>query len=153
VADPAHPRLLPRALTVGTAVYDNHSAAFSPDGRILASNNDDGTVHLWDVAGPSRPGPLGQPLTVGTSTVYSVAFSLSGHTLATGDGNGAIRLWNAADPAHARPVGQPMTSGGAASTPWRSALCGTCSRAATVMARSGCGTLPIPRTPGPSASP
>ena len=68
--------------------------AFSPNGQMLASGTDDGTIGLWDVADPEHPQPLGKPLTGGTEAVYSVAFSPDGHTLATGSIDGAIRLWN-----------------------------------------------------------
>ena len=94
------------------AVY---AVAFSPDGRTLASGNDDGTVRLWNVADPAHPRPLGQPLTSGSRQrhrrPFAVAFSPDGHTLASGSSDGTVRLWNVADPAHPRPLGQPLTSG------------------------------------------
>ena len=79
-------------LTSGTGTV--YSVAFSPDGRMLASGNDEGTIGLWDVADPAHPQPVGPPLTGGTEAVYSVAFGPDGHTLASGSIDGAIRLWN-----------------------------------------------------------
>ena len=63
-----------------------------------------------------------------------------------------VRLWDVADPAHPRPLGQPLTGGTAAVIRWRSAPTGARWPAAATTARSGCGTSPIPRTPGRSAS-
>ena len=68
--------------------------AFGSGGHTLASGGFDGTVRLWDVTDPSRPRPLGQPLTGGTAAVVSVAFSPDGRTLASGSLDGTIRLWN-----------------------------------------------------------
>ena len=92
VADPAHPREFGQPLSSGTGTV--YSVAFSPNGQMLASGNDQGAIGLWDVANPAHPQPLGQPLTGGTEAVYSVAFSHDGHTLASGSIDGAIRLWN-----------------------------------------------------------
>ncbi len=90
--------------------------AFSPDGRTLASGYLGGTVHLWDVADPAHPRPLGQPLTSGSSVSANVvAFSPDGRTLASGNNDGTIRLWDVTDPAHPRPLGQPLSDGSSVS--------------------------------------
>lgn len=68
--------------------------AFSPDGGLLASGDDDATIRLWNVADPAHSQPVDQPLIGGTQAVYSVAFSPDGQTLASGSIDGAIRLWN-----------------------------------------------------------
>jgi WD40 repeat protein len=70
-----------------------HSIAFSPDGRILASGMDDGTIRLWDVATGERLGQIGRPLTGHKRAVYSVAFSPDGRTLASAGDDGTVRLW------------------------------------------------------------
>ncbi|MFF7764233.1 helix-turn-helix domain-containing protein [Streptomyces griseorubiginosus] len=77
--------------------------AFSPDGAMLATVDDYGTVRLWD---PMSHEPLGSPFTDHENYVQAMAFSPDGTLLATGDTSGTVRLW---DPVTLEPLGSPLT--------------------------------------------
>ena len=96
VANPANAVTLGAPLATGGSQGSSpvNSVTFSPNGKLLASGDDDGVVGMWNVADPAHPQQDGQPLTGHTSFVNAVAFSPDGKTLATGGNDETIRLWN-----------------------------------------------------------
>ena len=71
---------------------DVRSVAFSPDGRIIASGSDDGTIKLWD----TKTGEARARLGMHADHISAVRFSPDGKTLASADWAGVIRIWRTA---------------------------------------------------------
>jgi WD40 repeat protein len=80
--------------TVITGSGAAESVAFSPDGRLLATGADDGTVRLFDVTNPARPRQVAIVRGAGAeSPIYTVAFAPDGKTIAAASLNDVVQLW------------------------------------------------------------
>ncbi|KAF8393042.1 hypothetical protein HHK36_021283 [Tetracentron sinense] len=66
------------------------SLAMSPDGRYMASGDEDGTIMVWDLSS----GRCVIPLMRHTSCVWTLAFSCEGSLLASGSANCTVKLWD-----------------------------------------------------------
>jgi WD40 repeat protein len=107
VTKPAAPRRLPDLARHTNVV---HAATFSPDGRTLVTVGFDNQVLLWDVTDPSRPSPIGAPLTAHTDRVNTAVFSPDGRALATGGFDNQVLLWDVTDPRQPALIG-PVPDG------------------------------------------
>ena len=66
--------------------------AFSPDGRRIATAQDNGAVRQWDSATGKAVGPH---IAGHTDVATAVAYTPNGRTIATAGADNALRLWNA----------------------------------------------------------
>ena len=69
-----------------------YGAAFSPDGKLLATASGDSTTRLWNVG----TGACARVLNGHTGIVSAVAFSPDGALVATASFDGTARLWEVA---------------------------------------------------------
>ena len=80
--------------------------AYSPEGRSIATTNQDGTARLWDTA---TFRPIGEPLSH-QGPVDCLAFNHAGTIIATASRDGTVRLWDADT---GLPIGPPLVHRGA----------------------------------------
>jgi sugar lactone lactonase YvrE len=85
---------VPAHVEVVTANMHPHveAMAFSPDGALLASSHQDGSVWLWDLASGEPIRFFGHRFRPGEP----IAFSPDGHTLACASSYGTVTLWDVA---------------------------------------------------------
>jgi WD40 repeat protein len=66
------------------------AAAFSPDGRFIASSSDDGTVKIWDTTSQREMRTLRHD-----GWVRTVAFSPDGRVIVSGGNDKSLKVWDA----------------------------------------------------------
>jgi len=74
------------------------SVAFSPDGNLLVSGNEDGNVHLWRLHNSRSDQTSDQQscckFSGHTKTIWSVIFDAKGETIASASADQSIKLWD-----------------------------------------------------------
>ena len=65
-------------------------SVFSPEGQIVATGHDDGSILLWDAA----TGQMKRALAGHSAPIRALKFTPDGKTLVSSGNDGVIRLWN-----------------------------------------------------------
>ncbi|SEC84698.1 serine/threonine-protein kinase [Streptomyces melanosporofaciens] len=92
---------------------DTEGMAFSPDGKTLATNSDDGKVRLWNVADRKPRATFIQRDSVGNDGFggRSVTFSPDGKLLAATNMTGWLTMWDVAEHRQVRFLGTTVDGG------------------------------------------
>src|SRR5205085_869028 len=78
------------------APFSVFAAAWSPDGKRIASSSSDNTVQVWD----ATSGKLVYTYRGNSDTVSAVAWSPDGKRMASGCSDHTVRVWDATTGAH-----------------------------------------------------
>jgi WD40 repeat protein len=112
VSNPTHPQMLGHPLIAAASTGQQtavQALAFSPNGRLLASGDLDGSIEIWNITNKSHPRPLGTLMArFGT---WSVAFSPDNATLAVGDGSANVHLLHVTPAEKPRAVAEVPVAG------------------------------------------
>ncbi|WP_225912410.1 WD40 repeat domain-containing protein [Nostoc flagelliforme] len=73
-----------------TGFKNIYSLALSPDGKLLATGDINGQIHLWQVADRKKV----LAFKAHESWIWVVTFSPDGQTLASGGQDGLVKIWN-----------------------------------------------------------
>jgi serine/threonine-protein kinase len=93
---------------------DIESVSFSPDGKMLAANDKNGSVYVWRLPRGLRTTTVSPPVSVsppGGPNTNAVAFSPRGTILALGGSDGQVYLFDTATNADTRTLTTPDSSG------------------------------------------
>lgn len=97
-------RYLSASLPNGREVpIDSFGTAFSPDGTVMASGHQDGSIALWS----TRTRGLIGTLHAGPGQAFAVTFAKNGNTLAAADADGSVTVWDVAHRRLIRRLAQP----------------------------------------------
>ncbi|WP_214633080.1 NACHT and WD repeat domain-containing protein [Antrihabitans cavernicola] len=82
--------------------------AFSPDGSVLVTGNDDNSIQLWDVRDRTKPIRIGAPIDADSGFINDAQFSPDGKILATAGSDDTVKLWDVSDRARVRQLGHEL---------------------------------------------
>jgi hypothetical protein len=75
------------------------TVAWLPNGAVMATGSEDGSVILWDTTDAAAPHPLGRPLRVETDhAVVAAEFAPDGRTLAVTTIERSVEIWDLTRP-------------------------------------------------------
>lgn len=100
----------PSAAQLADSTGTVQGVSLSPDHKLLAVADADGSLRLWNISSPDHPVRAGGPLLAPSKQpLYSVAFSPDGTLLAAAGASQSITLWDMRSPAHPVRLPTPLT--------------------------------------------